>query len=50
MEKNRDSLRKDKKRKRKLDPIIGRYASQKVFTLSKGVKRGQQRSGYINHD
>ena len=48
--KNQDSLRKDKERKRKLDLIIDRYANQKVFTLSKGVERDQQRSGYINHD
>ena len=50
MEKDWDSFREDKRRKRKSSPMMGRYTNQKVFTFLKRVEEDQWRSRCINHN
>jgi len=49
MGESQNGFRKDQGRKGQLGPTMGRYSDQKVFTLSKEMKRDQQRTRHINY-
>jgi len=44
MGKDQNGFGENQRRKGQLGPTIGRYSDQKVFILSKGMERNQQRT------